>query len=170
MKTQSACALVVMFCSVHAISFADPPAAAAARDQDLDAQVAMILDHPLPESDYTQADRCLSAGIYEHVEVLDTRRLLFRGNRGSLWLNQLRYNCAGLRDDSVLIFEMRDHRVCELDGLRSVPGNGSFAGDFGVHCTLGDFEPITQAQADQLRKALERGAHVPMLPKAAQDE
>jgi|GEM_PF-1416523 hypothetical protein len=170
MKTGSACALVFAFWSAHAISFAESLDASTSSPADLDAQVASILDNPLPESDYVQAQRCLPSGINEHVDVLDSRHLLFRGNRDVFWLNQLRFNCVGLTDDTILVFDVRDRRLCDMGGFRSVPRNGSMGADFGVSCTLGRFEPITQAQADQLRIALARGAHSPLASKAAPNE
>ena len=63
---------------------------------DIDAQVDFILDNPLPESDYHSSDRCINSDSYRKVEVLDERHLLFLGRRGVVWLNQLRYACAGL--------------------------------------------------------------------------
>jgi len=170
MKIGSACALVFTFWSAHAISFADPVAASTSSHADLDAQVAAILDNPLPESDYVQARRCLPARFNEHVDVLDSRHLLFSGTRDVFWLNQLRFNCMGLTDDSVLVFDMRDRSVCELGGFRGVPRMGSMGANFGVSCTLGRFEPITQAQAEQLRSALARSAHSPLDSKVAPSE
>jgi len=170
MKTGSACALVVALCSVHAISFADPADASASSRADLDAQVASILDNPLPESNYVQAQRCLPTGMNQHVDVLDSRHLLFRGNRDVFWLNQLRINCTGLTGDAVLVFDMRDRRLCDMGGFRSVPRSGSMGADFGVSCLLGPFEPITQAQAEQLRRALARGAESPLRSQAAPNE
>lgn len=170
MKTGSACALVFAFWSAHAISYAAPPGASTSSRTELDAKVASILDNPLPDSDYVQTRRCLPPGTDQHVEVLDSRRLLFGGNRGAFWLNQLRFNCVGLVDDDVLVFEMRDRRLCDMDGFRGVPRNSSMGAGFGIRCTLGHFESITTVQARQLREALVRSARSPAASQATPTE
>jgi len=128
---------------------------------DADAQLAFILENPLKESDYSDSDRCLFPRTYQSIEILDRRHLLFVGTRdGTLWLNQLRMDCIGLRRDSVLIFEAHQESLCDLDSFRSVARNATMSNDFGyAHCTLGHFERITPQQAGQLRIALaKRGA------------
>lgn len=151
---KAACVALALTLGPLASSRADvaaPPAA-----DDAAAQLQYILDNPLKESAYTDSDRCLFGRTYRSVEILDRRHLLFVGSRDDRWLNQLRMDCVGLRSDSVLIFDMRDHGLCDLDGVRGVPRNASFGGDFVAHCTLGKFERITPAQADQLRMALSK--------------
>jgi hypothetical protein len=125
---------------------------------DADAQLAFILDNPLKESDYARHERCLFPRTYRSVEILDKRHLLFVGTRDDLWLNQLRVDCIGLRKDSMLVFEVREQSLCDMDSFRSAPRNGGMTGEFGAHCTLGHFEPITPAQADFLRDAFSKRA------------
>jgi len=124
---------------------------------DAKAQVDFILDNPLKESDYERLDRCLYPRSYESVEILDARHLLFIGRRDMVWLNQLHFDCVGLRKDSVLVFEMQQGSLCELDRFHGAP-RFALPGDFSAHCTLGRFEPITGAQADVLRDAFSRTA------------
>ena len=59
----------------------------------------------------------------------------------------------------MLIFEMRDRNVCDLDGFSSVPSSGGHASAMGIHCMLGHFEQISEAQAGVLRQALKARAH-----------
>ena len=153
MRAGPVCVFVLTFGSACAISFADAVEAPASTHADLEAQVDYILDHPLPESDYSRADRCLLADTYRSIEILDARHLLFLGSRGTVWLNQLRFECPGLSDDARLIFEMHDRSLCDMDGFRSEQRSGGPSG-FGAHCMLGHFEPITEIQADLLRDAL----------------
>ncbi len=159
-------------------SLADPVDAPEPARADVDAQVDFILDNPLPESDYVESNRCINSDSYRKVEVLDDRHLLFLGRRGVVWLNQLRYGCAGLGGGGVLVFQMRNRNLCDMDGFSSVPGSG---GDVvrgtinrggptatGIRCTLGHFEEITEAQAGMLRKALPARKHTPKKSKSAQ--
>ena len=70
--------------SAHQVGFADPVAAPGTSPTQLDAQIDFILDHPLPESEYSRSNSCVTTNNYESVEVLGTRHLLFRGRRGAL--------------------------------------------------------------------------------------
>jgi hypothetical protein len=153
--------VLTAFWFASAASFADPvESPEPARAADIDAQVEFILDNPLPESDYHASERCINSDSYRKVEVLDSRHLLFHGRRGLVWLNQLRYACAGLGGGGALVFQMRNRSLCDLDGFSAaefVHGDAvNRAGPtaLGVRCTLGHFEQITEAQADVLRKAL----------------
>ena len=94
--------VLLAFWFASATSFADPVDAPESAHADVDAQVDFILDNPLPESDYHSSDRCINSDSYRRVEVLDDRHLLFLGRRGVVWLNQLRYACAGLGGGGVL--------------------------------------------------------------------
>ncbi|HEY6598666.1 MAG TPA: hypothetical protein VIZ30_05115 [Pseudomonadales bacterium] len=151
------------FWFASATSLADPvETPESTRADDIDAQVEFILDNPLPESDYHASERCINSDSYRKVEVLDSRHLLFHGRRGLVWLNQLRYACAGLGNGGALVFQMRNRSLCDLDGFSSASGefvrgnqvNRAGPTAPGVRCTLGHFEQITEAQANVLRKAL----------------
>jgi hypothetical protein len=149
--------LALTFGSI-ASNAADVAAPVSSASHDAASQLAFILDNPLKESDYGRNERCLFPRTYESVEILDKRHLLFVGNRDAMWLNQLRNDCVGLRKDSLLIFEVREQSLCDADSFRSAPRNSALSGEFGVHCTLGHFEPITPAQADLLRDAFAKRA------------
>jgi hypothetical protein len=176
MKTGASLICVLAFWSFYQIGFADPGDAAASRTPPNE-QIDFILDHPLPESEYAQSERCVYTNEYDAIEVLDTRRLLFRGRRGTFWLNQLRSDCLGLTRDAVLILEKRNRNVCDMDSFRSVPRRAVVqisdlgSSQFGMSCMLGHFELITEAQAMVLRDALSRPAYLPaQMPKANEDD
>jgi hypothetical protein len=176
MKTGASSICVLAFWSFHQIGFADPGDAAAS-PAPLNAQIDFILDHPLPESEYSQSDRCVYTNEYDAIEVLDSRRLLFRGRRGAYWLNQLRSECHGLSRDGVLILDGRGRSVCDMDSFRSVPRGAVVqmsdlsGAQFGMSCMFGHFEAISEAQAMVLRDALSKPAYVPaQKPKANEDD
>ncbi len=171
--------VLLAFWLASATSFADPVEAPEPTHADVDAQVGFILDNPLPESDYVDSNRCIDSDSYRKVEVLDDRHLLFLGRRGVVWLNQLRYACAGLGSGGVLVFQMRNRNLCDMDGFSSdgpgsstdtVRGTTSRAGPTapGIRCMLGHFEGITEAQAGALRTALPAHAHMPKKSKTQQ--
>ncbi len=152
---KAAACLRLLVALVASAAHAEEPSSAPS-GTDAAAQLDFILDNPLDESAYASVDRCLFPNRYRTVEVLDTRHLLFIGEKDTVWLNQLRSNCVGLTKDAVLVFEMRQRSLCELDGFRTAPRYSGFGGDFTAHCTLGHFERISIAQADVLREAFAR--------------
>ncbi|MEE9253523.1 MAG: hypothetical protein V3U43_01180 [Pseudomonadales bacterium] len=107
----------------------------------------------LPESQYIDTQRCLGAQRHQSVDVLDEQRLVFKGLRGRIWLNQLKARCQGLRRRMVLELTPRVNRLCELDGVRGLD-QASFR-PMSARCTLGKFEAITEQQLELLKNALE---------------
>jgi hypothetical protein len=163
MKRAALWALAVGLASVHGNGFADPVVVddAPAASSSAHAQIDFILDNPLPESEYAESKRCVFPNSYRSVEILDTKHLLFWGYRGSVWLNQLRFECLGLRRDALLVFEMRDRTLCDMDSFQGMPRSGGMGVPFAVHCLLGNFETISEDQAEALRVALARHAQSP---------
>jgi len=155
-RASSVCVLALW--ALRTIAVADPGDAsidAPRASTDLDGKIGFMLDHPLAETEYSRVERCVLLNNYESIEILDSRHLLFRGSRGTVWLNQLRFDCVGMRKDDVLIFDVHDRSLCDTDSFRSTQRfNASTS--FGMRCVLGHFESITQAQADVLRDALVR--------------
>jgi hypothetical protein len=162
MKRAPFCALLIGLWSVHATGFADPADATEAAHPDARAQIDFILDNPLPESEYAESDRCVFPNTYRSVEILDGKHLLFWSQRrGVAWLNQLRYECIGLRKDAILVFDMRGRSLCDMDSFQGSPRYGGMAIAMSTHCMLGHFETISEDQAAALRIALERQAQTP---------
>jgi len=163
MKRAALWASAIGLASVHANGFADPAVVADAPAvlSSTRAQIDFILDNPLPESEYAESKRCVFPNSYRSVEILDTKHLLFWGYRGKVWLNQLRFECLGLRKDALLVFEMRERTLCDMDGFQGTPRSGGMGVPFAVHCLLGNFEAISEDQAEALRVALARHAQSP---------
>ena len=107
----------------------------------------------LPESEYVDTQRCLNALAYQSVEVLDEQRLVFKGLRGKIWLNQLKGRCPGLRRRMALEFTGRENRICELDGVRGLDQVN--LRPMSARCMLGAFELITEQQLELLENILE---------------
>ena len=129
-----------------------------ARAQDED--IATILSQPLDRDEYGETRRCLSPYQIRDVRILDDQRILFEGPRGKLWLNTLRMRCPDLRRDSVLRVRTWSpaNSICDLDSFAVAdwfdwPWYRRWWGS-GIRCTLGSFQPVTQAQADALVDAL----------------
>ncbi len=164
MKIGALCAGVLTLAVLSTPGIARAGEVPASASTDLDAQVGFILDHPLPESAYSKSKRCVFTNLYDSVEVLDSHHLLFRDRKHNFWLNQLRFNCRGLRKDAVLVFDVQDQSLCNQDSFRGMPRQSIIqpsdltdrTNAFGAHCVLGDFESISAAQAAVLRLSLSR--------------
>lgn len=141
--------IVVAILLIAPCALADETTATSA----LDDEVGLILQQPMPETEYSQSVRCLATNAYRSVEVLDTRHLLFRGRRDRVWLNQLRRDCAGLKPNQMLHFDVTGSRLCALDRFQGFDRLGGMAGS-SASCGLQRFEEITIQQADRLRQLL----------------
>lgn len=125
-----------------------------ASDPERDQRMTRALQQ-LEGADYAATERCLSTFEYDQVEVLDQQHLLFESNTGQeLWLNTLRTACPGLREDDVLAFEMTGNRLCSLD-TATVMERFLFWQRTGPTCSLGEFQQLTEGQAELVREALE---------------
>lgn len=112
-----------------------------------------VLDQLTTDTRYTSSQRCLSTFAYDSVEVLDDRHLLFSNAAGTeLWINELRNRCRALARNAALAFDMRGNRVCSLDTAR-VLAQVVFGRPIGPTCSLGEFEQLTAAQVEIIRRA-----------------
>jgi Family of unknown function (DUF6491) len=153
----------VMASMITSAAIADTPAA------HVSDEIALILDEPLSESKYSEAVRCLSIANYRSVEVLDTGHLLFWGNGGRVWLNQLRTACYGLTNDQILQFRMTGPRVCEMDRFQGLDRYSPGLITSPI-CSLQRFELITDEQANRLRAALARRQQTPAVVTSSTSE
>lgn len=126
------------------VALAEPAAAPA--------DLATVLREPLPDSEYVDAKRCVSKFVVDRTEILDARRIVFRGRNGRVWLNQLRHLCIGLTGDPILSFDLHGTSICRSDLMRPIERRGGAAP--GGPCVLGDFEPVTDAQLEVIRESL----------------
>jgi hypothetical protein len=136
--------------------------------------LATILSQPLDAEEYGEPRRCMSTMALRNFEPLGDRRVLFKGPGGQFWLNELRMPCAGLRSGSGLAFDSRAGlQVCELDPFvvtdafsrpvdwrspwyRAAPWDDGRLDRRrgGMRCTLGAFQPVSEAQVEAIRAAL----------------
>jgi hypothetical protein len=117
-------------------------------------RISDALEQLTTDTEYADTKRCLSSLAYDQIEVLDDRHLLFR-DRNEYWLNELRSRCPGLTRNDTLLFERRSSQLCALDSAEVVE-RFLFWRRTGPVCTLGEFHELTEAQAELLRRAMER--------------
>lgn len=133
-------------------------------------QIDTILSEPGEAADYAAPKRCLAESEYRSFRPLDDRRILFEGTRGRLWLNTLLAPCPDLRYATALrvksIYSFG--RICDMDTFRPAdwfdwpwyrrwPWSRRDHWDTGITCSLGDFQPVNEAQVAAIERALKSG-------------
>jgi hypothetical protein len=153
-----ACAFIGVGLFVGCASSA--PVEPSQRERDIQA----ILSETLDDEAYGEERRCLSSSDYRDFTALDDQRIIFEGRRGRYWLSTLPMRCPDLRHAMVLRTKSFSRsRICALDTFypadwfdrpwyRRWPWGSRTS---AVHCTLGEFQAISEQQAASL-KALSR--------------
>ena len=136
------------------------------RRQAIEADIDEILSLPLDPAEYGEAKRCLSDMEFRNFRALDDRHMLFEGRGDKLWINKLRGRCPDLRHGDVLVVrKLGSSRMCARDQFRVAdwfdwPWHRRWPwhwGEWGTGpmCTLGEFQPVTEAQVAEIETRLE---------------
>jgi hypothetical protein len=130
------------------------------------ASIAEILSQPLDPAEYGETKRCLSDVEYRSFRALDDRHILFEGSRDRLWINTLRGPCPDLRRGDVLIIrQFSSRRMCDMDTFevaewfewpwyRRWPWHWGMDFGVGMRCTLGKFQPVSEAQVEEIEAVI----------------
>lgn len=97
-------------------------------------------------------ERCLQLSRVESTEVLNNRQILFSTIGRHHYLNTLPYPCPGLRRGATLLFRTSIDLVCDVDVV-TVLNTMGWGMQPGASCGLGKFEPLDEAEVEQLRGA-----------------
>lgn len=136
------------------------------RRQAIESDIADILSVQLDPAEFGETRRCLADSEYRSFRALDDRRILFEGRRGRLWLNTLRTHCPDLRFGDVLVVRsFSAMRMCDMDSFqvtdwfdwpwyRRWPWHWGGNWGMGTPCSLGRFQPVTEAQVEEIEALL----------------
>lgn len=94
--------------------------------------------------------RCIDVRQIRRIEPIGNHTLLFHVGGGDVWRNRLSRACPGLRPHSRFLYEPRGGRLCNLDTVYLLHDEG-FGFRRGVGCPLGDFDYLTEEQAEALK-------------------
>jgi hypothetical protein len=101
------------------------------------------------EEDSDEPVRCLSMNSIRQTKVLDDQRVLFIEGRDKMFLNRLDRECLGLFRNGTFTYKVqsgaRHARLCDTDSITVLETTGR-----GLNCGLGVFEPLSQAEVDNL--------------------
>lgn len=134
----------------------------------MEADIEEILGLPA-SAELGETKRCLADREYRTFRPLGDKYMLFEGRRGELWINELRTRCPDIRHGHVLVVRSFSHsRICDTDRFqvsdwfywpwyqRWRPWHWGADWGMGVHCTLGKFHPVTEAQVAEVEALLRR--------------
>ena len=136
------------------------------RRQAIEADIDEVLSYELDPAEFGTIKRCLAEHEYRGFRPLGVRHILFEGRGEKLWVNTLRGRCNDLRWGDVLVIrQFGDRRMCDADRFevadwfdypwyRRWPWHWGSWGT-GATCALGKFQPVTQAQVDEIETLLE---------------
>lgn len=136
------------------------------RREAMAADIAEILSLPLDPAEYGTTKRCLSDHEYFSYRPLGDKHLLFEGRGDRLWVNTLRMACPDLRYGDVLVVrKFSGSRLCDADTFevadwfswpwyRRWPWHWGTNWGIGTRCALGKFQPVTQAQVNEIEALL----------------
>ncbi len=133
------------------------------RRKAIEADIDEILSLPLDPAEYGEVKRCLSDMEFRGYRAIDDRHILFEGRRGKLWMNTLRGRCSDLRYGDVLVVrQFSSSRMCDGDQFRVTDWFDSpwyrrwpWQWGTGPICVLGKFQPVTEAQVEEIEARLE---------------
>ena len=103
-----------------------------------------------------EGERCITTRSIRNTDVIDDYTILFEMRGGDYYVNNLRNRCIGLEREGRFSYRTSTGRLCSVsivDVLRQFGGTL----ERGASCSLGEFYPITEEEADFLRGRDRRG-------------
>lgn len=97
-----------------------------------------------------EGERCLSTRSIRDTDILSDRTILFEMRGNEYYLNNLSYECRGLRRAGSFSYQTRAGRLCNVDTIRVIEQIGGSIRE-GIGCGLGLFYPITEDEAEFLK-------------------
>jgi hypothetical protein len=111
-------------------------------------------DAPADDFDRSSED-CIWLPQLDRTEVIDDRTILFHQNGGRVYRNYLPRECPGLEREKRFMYEARNGRLCSIDTIAVLEQWGVGLAR-GFTCSLGEFQPITTEEVEELKAAAER--------------
>jgi hypothetical protein len=96
--------------------------------------------------------RCVSLRQIDHTKVIDEVTVLFFLKGGDVMRNDLPRNCPRLMSENTFTYRTSIEQLCDSDTITVLDDVG--AGFIpGATCGLGEFQPITESEAETLEDA-----------------
>lgn len=99
---------------------------------------------------------CVSLPRVDRTEVVDENTILFYMRDDTIYRNNLPHSCPGLNFEERFMYRVTQNQLCSIDVITIIDDLG-FGFVPGASCGLGKFEPISEAAAEEILAAAERG-------------
>lgn len=93
--------------------------------------------------------RCISTTRLDRTKVVDDETVLFYMRGGDIYRNRLSRSCPGLEREKRFTYRVYGNQLCRVDTI-TVLESRAFGLTDGFTCALGDFQPISVAEAERL--------------------
>lgn len=130
--------------------------------------LAALVPFTAVAADEMMAERCIPLSQISSTEVIDDYNVLFYMRNRTIYRNELPHRCIGLKNERTFMYRTSMPQLCDLD-IITVLYNHGFGFTPGASCGLGRFHPITEDEANALKKAPPRKLP-PEEPKGAEPE
>jgi hypothetical protein len=100
--------------------------------------------------DVGNTEKCINLRLIKNTTVIDDYNILFYVNQQKAYLNTMPRKCNGLAREDRFSYEARSSRLCSSDYIK-VLMSGASGMRAGISCRLGEFQPMTKAEADAMK-------------------
>ncbi len=90
-----------------------------------------------------EGERCVLTRNIRSTDIIDDQTVIFEMRGGQNYLNNLAYECRGLRFARGFGYSVSTGRLCNVDSI--------IVFDRGIGCGLGTFYPITEEEVELLK-------------------
>lgn len=118
------------------------------------ALVAASAGSPPParaQASESEARKCINLRQVDHTSVVSDRTILFYMNGGDVLRNELPSRCPTLLTEDKFMYRTMLNQLCSVDTITVLTDFG-FGFVPGPTCMLGEFEPISAAQGEELER------------------
>jgi len=96
--------------------------------------------------------RCISVRNIRSIEPVGDHTLLFYMRNREVWRSRLARRCPSMRSDTVFSYELRSSdQLCSIDIIYQLERMGDHFRR-GVGCALGEFDHLTEDQAEAVKQ------------------
>lgn len=135
---------VIALCACAALQAQD-----GGRAQGSAAEAAAAANDAAAEPIDTDPMRCISTTRLDRTEVVDDETVLFFMRGGDIYRNHLSRSCPGLEREKRFTYRVYGNQLCRVDTI-TVLESRAFGLTDGFTCALGDFQPISEYEAERL--------------------
>jgi hypothetical protein len=101
------------------------------------------------DRDADEARDCITLMEIDRTRVADDDTILFYMRGGDVYRNELPNRCPTLDFEERFMYRVTTGRLCSVDVITVIDDVG-FGFTPGASCGLGEFEPISEEEADEL--------------------